>query len=85
MKFPDKINTNKRYNEKWSQFEIRDNKLFYKKLNLEVVPDEERDEKMKEIYENETLGPSRGIEMFYHTICELYLRNLVYKDILLSL
>ena len=32
---PDKINTNvkaKRYDEKWNQFEIRDNKLFYKKL-----------------------------------------------------
>ena len=40
MKLPDKIDTNakaKRYEEKWKQFEIRDNKLFYKKLNLEVV------------------------------------------------
>ena len=42
-------------------------------MNLEVVPDDKRDEKMKELYENETLGPGRGIEIFYHTICDLYL------------
>ena len=45
---PDKINTNvkaKRYDEKWGQFEIRDDKLFYKKLNLEVVRNNERNEK----------------------------------------
>ena len=74
MILPDKINTNskaKRYDEKWRQFEIRDNKLIYKKLNLEVVPNDKREEKMKELYENNTIGPSRGIEMFYFTICEL--------------
>ena len=42
-------------------------------MNLEVVPNNKREETMKEIYENETIGPSRGIEMFSHTICELYL------------
>ena len=73
---PDKIDTNvkaKRYNEKWIQFEIRHDKLFYKKLNLEVVPNNERNEKMKELYENNLTGPGRGIEMFYHTICDKYL------------
>ena len=42
-------------------------------MNLEAVPNDKRAEKMKELYENETIGPSWGIEMFYHTICELYL------------
>ena len=73
---PEKVNTNakvKRYQEKWNQFELRDGKLFYKKMNLEVVPNDQKEDKMKEIYENETLGPGRGIEMFYHTICDLYL------------
>ena len=28
---------------------------------------------MKELYENEMTGPGRGIEMFYHTICDKYL------------
>ena len=76
LKLPDKVNTNvkgRRYNEKWNQFEIRDDKLFYKKLNLEVVPNNERNEKMKELYENDISGPGRGIEMFYHTICDKYL------------
>ena len=73
---PEKINTNvkaKRYDEKWGQFEIRDDKLFYKKLNLEVVRNNERNEKMKELYEDEINGPGRGIEMFYRTICDKYL------------
>ena len=76
LKLPDKADTNakgRRYYEKWNQFEIRDDKLFYKKLNLEVIPDDKRDEKMKELYENEITGPGRGIEMFYHTICDKYL------------
>ena len=42
-------------------------------MNLEVVPDNKRNEKMKEMYENEITGPGRGIEMFYHTICDKYL------------
>ena len=49
---------------------IKDDKLFYKKLNLEVIPDDERESKMKELYENNITGVSRGITMFYHTICE---------------
>ena len=76
LKLPDKVDTNvkgRRYYEKWNQFEIRDDKLFYKKLNLEVVPNNERNEKMKEIYENNRTGPGRGIEMFYHTVCDKYL------------
>ena len=67
LKLPDKVDTNakgRRYYEKWNQFEIRDDKLFYKKLNLEVVPDDKRNEKMKELYENDISGPGRGIEMF---------------------
>ena len=49
-------------------------KLFYKKLNLEVVPNNERNKKMKELYENVITGPGRGIEMFYHTICYKYFK-----------
>ena len=48
---PEKVNTNakvKRYEEKWNQFELRDGKLFYKKINLEVVPNNEKEDKMKE-------------------------------------
>ena len=76
LRLPEKVDTNakgRRYYEKWNQFEIRDDKLFYKKLNLEVVPNNERNEKMKELYENDISGPGRGIEMFYHTICDKFL------------
>ena len=73
---PNKIDTNvkaRRYDEKWSQLKIRDDKLFYKKLDLEVVPNNERNEIIKNLYENEITGPGRGIEMFYYTICYKYL------------
>ena len=46
---------------KWSQFIIKDDKLFLKKLNLEVIPDDERESKMKELYENNVTGVSRGV------------------------
>ena len=73
---PDHLDTNakmKRFYDKWSQFMIKDDKQFYKKLNLEVIPDDERESKMKELYENNITGVSRGITMFYYTICEKYL------------
>ena len=76
LKLPEKVDTNakgRRYYEKWRQFEIKDDKLFYKKFDLEVVPNNERNEKMKELYENEITGSGRGIEMFYHTVCDKYL------------
>ena len=47
---PDHLDTNakmKRFYDKWSQFMIKDDKLVYKKLNLEVIPDDERESKMK--------------------------------------
>ena len=43
LKSPEKVDTNakgRRYSEKWNQFEIRNDKLFYKKFDLEVVPDD---------------------------------------------
>ena len=49
---PEYLDTNAkliRFNEKWTQFIIKDDKLVYKKLNLEVVPDDEREAKMKEL------------------------------------
>ena len=88
QELPNKIDTNvkaKRYDEKWNQFEIRDNKLFYKKLDLEVVPNNERNEKMKDLYENEITGPGRGIEMFLSSdILSVFLRNRLHLIFLYS-
>ena len=75
---PEHLDTNakmKRFYDKWSQFMIKDDKLFYKKLNLEVIPDDERESRMKEMYETNITGVSRGITMFYHTICNKYLNR----------
>ena len=54
LKQPDRMDTNakaRRYYEKCIQFEVRYNKLFYKKHNFEVVSNDQRNEKMKEMYE----------------------------------
>ena len=42
-------------------------------MNLEVVPDDKRNERTKKLYGNEITRPGRRIEMFYHTICDKYL------------
>ena len=73
---PEKIDSNakaERYHDKWSQFEIRNDNLFHKKHDLEVVSNEKRNEKIKELYEDQSIGPGRGIEMFYHTVCQKHL------------
>ena len=73
---PDHLDTNakmKRFYDKLSQFVIKDDILFYKKINLEVISDDKRESKMKELYENNVTGVIRGITMFYHTICDKYL------------
>ena len=47
---PDHLDTNakmQRFYKKWSQFMIKDDKLLYKKLNLEVILDDERKSKME--------------------------------------
>ena len=48
---PDHLDTNakmKRFYDKLSQFVIKDDILFYKKINLEVISDDKRESKMKE-------------------------------------
>ena len=47
--------------------------MFNKILDFEVVPNGERIEKMKEIYEDEITSVTRGKEIFYHNICNKYL------------
>ena len=47
--------------------------MFNKILDFEVVPNGERIEKMKEIYEDEITSVTRGKEIFYHNIYNKYL------------
>ena len=47
--------------------------MFNKIIDFEVVPNGERIEKMKEIYDDEITSVTRGKEIFYHNIHNKYL------------
>ena len=79
---PSNCNTNfkiNRFVNRWNSFDLRNNKLFYTSLNLEVIiDDDEKKEKMKELYEDEKTMAS-GIRSFYDKITQQYL-NIKMKD-----
>ena len=70
----------RRFIEKWTDFKIVNEKLIYIPLNLEVVPDDKRNEILLEVYKDLRQGPGQGIDMFYHRIVEKYL-NIRRKDV----
>ena len=41
-----------RFIEKYKNFVVENNKLIYKPLNLEVIPNDKRDETLKNFYDN---------------------------------
>ena len=41
----------KRFKEKYKDFIVENNKLIYKPLNLEVIPNDKRDETLKRFYD----------------------------------
>lgn len=78
---PDHIKGKKRYVEKWKPFYIKDNHLIYRPLELIVIIDpEEKNEVMKEIYDNDRTGIGSGIVQFYHTVRGKYL-NIFRKEV----
>ena len=62
--------------EKWTDFKIVNDKLFYFPINLEVVvPNNKRNEILLEIYKDITKDRGQGIDtMFYNRIVEIYLK-----------
>lgn len=72
-KFPPDVNNKYRYSTKWRPFVVRDNKLFYRPLNLEVVRNEDKEAKMKEMYDDPKTGLGVGIRQFYYRVCSKYL------------
>jgi hypothetical protein len=71
---PDTAGKKKRFLAKWeTNFKIENNKLVYSPLNLIVVPDDKRNNVLKRIYEDITLGVGQGIDMLYARVREKYL------------
>lgn len=62
----------KRFIEKYKDFEVKDNKIFYKPLNLEVIPNDKRDETLKRFYD-EFKAIGSGKISFYKKITSHYI------------
>ena len=62
----------KRFIEKYKDFEVKDNKIFYKPLNLEVIPNNKRDKTLKRFYD-EFKAIGSGKISFYKKISSHYI------------
>ena len=58
--------------KRWDKFIIRDNKLIYKDLDLEVVTDN-KDDKMQLLYDNPKIGLGMSQTSFYQKVQQFYL------------
>jgi hypothetical protein len=64
----------KRFLAKWEKdFKIENNKLVYIPLNLIVVPDDQRNIVLLNIYKDLRRGVGQGISMFYNRVRDKYL------------
>jgi hypothetical protein len=70
----------KRFLAKWEDFKIENNKLVYVPLNLIVVPDDQRNVVLLNIYKDLKRGVAQGISMFYNRVRDKYL-NIRRKDV----
>jgi DNA-directed RNA polymerase beta subunit len=75
------INTNykrNRFTDRFKDFEIKDNKIYFKPLNLEVIPNDKKEETLKNFYDNfNAIG--NGKINFYKKIIDHYI-NIKRKD-----
>ena len=78
---PNNINTNfkhKRFIDKYKDFELKNNKIYFTPLNLEVIPNNKKQETLKHFYDsNQAIG--NGKINFYKKIIDRYL-NIKRKD-----
>ena len=69
----------KRFIEKYKDFEVRDNKIYFTPLNLEVVPNDKKEETLKDFYDD-FKAIANGKTAFYKKIVDKYL-NIKRKDV----
>jgi transposase InsO family protein len=75
--YPENILTpakKRHYANRWKDFEWKQGHLFFQPLNLEVIVDkDEKQEKMKALYDDTTTGIGVGKRGFYHIVVNKYL------------
>jgi hypothetical protein len=80
---PTELNTNSKINkfkERYDNFEIKDDNLFYKPLNLEVIPEHFKHTKLQELYDDFKFGAGASARNFYYKIIDHYL-NITRQDV----
>ena len=61
------------FKKRFDKFELKDNKLYYKPLDLEVIEDNDKQKIMKDLYNDYKVGPGSSIRSFYNKIQQRYL------------
>ena len=57
----------------YKDFEVRENSIYYKPLNLKAVPESEKEAVLKELYDDPAIGIGAGIKSFYNKITSKYI------------
>jgi IS30 family transposase len=61
------------FQKRFNDFELKDNKLYYKPLDLQVIEEDDKQKAMKELYDDMKIGPGSSIRGFYNKIQQRYL------------
>ena len=80
---PTELNTNAKVNKfksRFDNFEIKNNNLFYKPLNLEVVEEHFIHTKLQELYDDFKFGAGASARNFYYKVVDKYL-NITREDV----
>jgi hypothetical protein len=80
--FPPKLKDSEKTHIKvqYKDFGVKDNQIYYKPLDLLVVPNSNKQELLKETYDNPLYGLGAGIKSFYNKIIGKYL-GITRKDV----
>jgi transposase InsO family protein len=62
-----------KFKKRWNDFKIDGIKLIYTPLNLEVVHNNHKEEKLKELYNDMKVGAGMGISSLYQKVVQHYL------------
>ena len=81
-RFPDDFSDYEKMHTRiqYKDFEVRGNDLYYKPLNLKAVPESEKLNVLKELYDDPATGIGAGIRSFYNKVADKYI-GIKRKDI----
>ena len=61
------------FKKRFDKFELKDNKLYYKPLDLQVIEEDNKEKVMKQLYDDFKSKPGSSIRGFYNKVQQRYL------------